>query len=805
VRHQLRDDLNYPYGSCEFPDSSDYNLNLTAGYYYFTVQTIGTDGEADSKVVYSDTWEYEAPSDALDVSTPVLYEDGTFTWENSFSDKYANLVDYYEVYIYCRATEDDQLERRWSLEYTPDELNGTLSLNYLRSELGAGYYAIVVQAFSKDINQVRTGAESNWSNIVYLEALSQDEDATISLDERLIVDTPTVDESSYLLSWALTEPSQAGLVDHYWLTIYRSNEACEHTGDKVTSIWDYNADSLSLAYWLQDYGTGYYYCTVQAVGSDADQEITGPESAPSEVFHYIAPPQLDAPTILGWGKRVAITTDEDSDAWIYSLEDCPGAVYWNCTATTPTEYMADIYRVMDDGEDEFITTCVVGCIGSADEHYEGTDLTGLGLEEGETYYFTVYARGDNVQNSNSDAVKSDTWTYPTPDVQLAAPTSLTWSDRTITWAESSNEYLYGYVVRIYWRSTEEVEPKGKEWHYEYDSDLTFFTVYDFIISRYGAGYYSIQVMARSKDLSAISNSEWSAMSTAIYVSSTTLTLQNISQNLQDDSSDDGVQAAIDEVKNLDGLKEVLEQDVNNGEAAALIQQLEEMAGVKSDVTSSVADIDANNVSVIGAGLNASDDGEKVTLKIDSASREVDTEGLKDAVSFSMELDGAGKENTETGHQKLDVPVVITLPVPASINPAFLVIRHYNENDSEHPYDDITPYVYSDNGQWYARFVVDSFSDFTMGSVELQAEKTESGVSVTVQLSNTESMEQAFCAVYDEGGKQLGIAKLTSSGTATVPCDATQASKVKVFVLDSNYGPVSKAAEITINETTNNKN
>jgi hypothetical protein len=211
--------------------------------------------------------------------------------------------------------------------------------------------------------------------------------------------------------------------------------------------------------------------------------------------------------------------------------------------------------------------------------------------------------------------------------------------------------------------------------------------------------------------------------------------------------------------------------------------------------------------VVGAGLNASDDSKKVTLNIGKASENVNKSGLKDdAVSFSMELQGAGTADESTGHQKLAVPVVITLPVPNGLNPAFLVIRHYNENDSENPYDDITPYVYSKNGQWYARFVVDSFSDFTMGTVKLQAEKTEGGVSVTVQLSNAASAEQAFCAVYDGNGKQLGIASLTSGKTVTVSCDAAQASTVKVFVLDSNDGPVSQAAEITlVSETINNEN
>ena len=81
-----------------------------------------------------------------------------------------------------------------------------------------------------------------------------------------------------------------------------------------------------------------------------------------------------------------------------------------------------------------------------------------------------------------------------------------------------------------------------------------------------------------------------------------------------------------------------------------------------------------------------------------------------SVTFSMTLDNV--EDTKN----LAVPVMITLPIPASINPNFLVVLHYGQDGSVH--ERILPHIFREGAQWYASFTLTSFSDFIMTQVEV---------------------------------------------------------------------------------------
>ena len=142
-----------------------------------------------------------------------------------------------------------------------------------------------------------------------------------------------------------------------------------------------------------------------------------------------------------------------------------------------------------------------------------------------------------------------------------------------------------------------------------------------------------------------------------------------------------------------------------------IAQLEAAVGV--DTSIAVSDdapaIDPSDISIVGAGLNTLEDSsEGITLNIGAPKNEDHVlPALYDStvsVSFSMDLDNVA--DTEN----LDVPVKITLPIPESINPLFLVILHYHANGYM---EEITPYISYENGKHYASFVLTSFSDFVM--------------------------------------------------------------------------------------------
>jgi len=82
------------------------------------------------------------------------------------------------------------------------------------------------------------------------------------------------------------------------------------------------------------------------------------------------------------------------------------------------------------------------------------------------------------------------------------------------------------------------------------------------------------------------------------------------------------------------------------------------------------------------------------------------------VQFSMKLHGAIDKDDKQAGQQLIVPIVIDMPVPAGINPDFLVVLHKLDNGD---IEQMWPHVYWDEakGQHRATFVIDSFSDFAL--------------------------------------------------------------------------------------------
>ena len=186
-------------------------------------------------------------------------------------------------------------------------------------------------------------------------------------------------------------------------------------------------------------------------------------------------------------------------------------------------------------------------------------------------------------------------------------------------------------------------------------------------------------------------------------------LDNLEQNAQQMTASD-IRTAVQNM-GVDNLKKTLLVDQKNDGATKTLADLENMVGGQASVSVSqnAPAFNVNEVSVVGANLNNSaSDTDPVTLVISEpeAKTHVIDERFDStlAVKFSMTL-----ANVPNPH-KLEVPVKITLPVPESINPDYLVILHYRA-DGEREW--IWPHVYRKNGKFYADFVVTSFSDFVM--------------------------------------------------------------------------------------------
>ena len=240
------------------------------------------------------------------------------------------------------------------------------------------------------------------------------------------------------------------------------------------------------------------------------------------------------------------------------------------------------------------------------------------------------------------------------------------------------------------------------------------------------------------------------------------------------------------------------------EVAEKLQALEALVGGSATVTvteNAPAAITQSGVSIVGASLNGAA-GRTVTLKIDKAETagaeaSINPAQYHNTIPFSMTLEGV---NAQEQHQSLAVPVLITLPLPGSIRPSFLVLLHKIGDD----WQEIFPYqVFYDETleQDCVRFTVTSFSDFAFAqqlSCGIQQLVAENG---QLTVCATADVKKVVAAVYDGSGKQLGCAAADAAqkgGTLTLDLPALKTgAAVRVFFLNKNGQPVCPAAEQNI--------
>lgn len=184
---------------------------------------------------------------------------------------------------------------------------------------------------------------------------------------------------------------------------------------------------------------------------------------------------------------------------------------------------------------------------------------------------------------------------------------------------------------------------------------------------------------------------------------------------------------VEEVKNTDteSLKAQIENEMTQDASGAsdtmdLIEDLETQVKTDSGITvdAGVAPNANENISttfqqvsdeaIVGAVLNAREDVTEVKLVISNPSGENEVSDEYDTdtgVVFSMTLEGVEDASS------LDVPVKITLPVPAGIKDlSKLVVLHYHDGVEE-----VVNYTLStgEDGKAYVSFLVSGFSDFAI--------------------------------------------------------------------------------------------
>lgn len=434
--------------------------------------------------------------------------------------------------------------------------------------------------------------------------------------------------------------------------------------------------------------------------------------------------KLGTPTELSWGVKIDEIWEHDeetgnSSVVDYEFTDVPGWISWKTERPDQAQVLVKFYR---EGENE---ACYDGHCGFGPDYqpiYRSIDIFLMNNPESGTYYFTVTSLGDYETYRNSDVAVSGTYTYVKPEAQLETCYDLTWNGRDISWTgPQDTTHVDGYEVQYAFSKTGEdgtyEEFAGTSGRPGAGAVTNDAIPYDFIQER-GIGFYKFRVRALAYDITVIQNAEWSDWSSEAYnvvaiSDEVTDDLDNIIDAVQNGGAavtPDDIRDAVQQM-DTESLKVSMVADQDKTGTTQRIQELENMAAggpAAISVTQDAVDFDADKISIVGANLNTNtSEADDITLVVDKPHEDHVIPELYDsavAVSFSMTL-----ENVEDT-KNLEVPVKITLPVPENINPDFLVILHY---DVEGEYEIIHPYVYKENGQVYADFVLSSFSDFIM--------------------------------------------------------------------------------------------
>ena len=273
------------------------------------------------------------------------------------------------------------------------------------------------------------------------------------------------------------------------------------------------------------------------------------------------------------------------------------------------------------------------------------------------------------------------------------------------------------------------------------------------------------------------------------------------EELPDELTDDTIAEIQQAVSKMDNLADALEKDTPDDSSGTTekLAKLEEAIGkAEIKIENEVFQIDDAQASITGAVINAGGD---VTLNIDQAQvseKEEISEEYQNAQHFSLTLTANNKEIT------LSTPVKVVLPVPANVNPALLMILHYNEqNEQNQKWEIITPTVYQVGEQWYMTFVADSFSDFALAhKVSVLKDSENEGIWVTLDVHQNAAEEQQFlCAIYSEQGQMLRSAMINGDTFIELGSEYYGAYELKVFTIDANdtWTPKYGADTISLNE------
>ena len=237
--------------------------------------------------------------------------------------------------------------------------------------------------------------------------------------------------------------------------------------------------------------------------------------------------------------------------------------------------------------------------------------------------------------------------------------------------------------------------------------------------------------------------------------------------------------------------------LEDGSVAEIVKQLESGMNVDAQVVVTEEmknQFSADEIDLTGAAMNVSSASSPVTLTIDTAQSAGSSVGTQysNVVDFSMTLGNAV--------EPLEVPVMLTMPVPKGIDPDSLVIIHeLKDGSTERIEYNIS---YPEEGTAYVSFVVTGFSDFRMAQAVNDVRAVEiSGSTASVEVFCSAANTSVICASYDPNGKMLSVdAETLSAATNWQDVSlsvAAGAYRVGILLIDGSHKPLAESLQFIV--------
>ena len=331
------------------------------------------------------------------------------------------------------------------------------------------------------------------------------------------------------------------------------------------------------------------------------------------------------------------------------------------------------------------------------------------IMESGVYRFAVRAANDYDPDKfeASDYVYSEERTYVRPSRELGTTVGYWDKEKDGIFYYNGVDGAIGYYVTIY-----KTDGDGNEYEYGGEWSIDRIGFKDAIKE---AGKYRVTVRALSGNIDEIANGVEGEKSDYFDTVTSSSSIKEFFDNL--DKTDPN--AALSSLKNQFNIEKIRTAMQTDGDILNQMQELETSYATQNGITISnqvsaeaAAYVDTNKISMIGAALNAISGPVMLKVTVPESKVDVDTNRYANSIQLDLKLDADGQSK-----DTLDVPITITMPIPAGIESSHLTILHYHADDTT---EVISP---RDNGDGTVTFTITKFSTFVFANEKTE---TESG-------------------------------------------------------------------------------